>query len=267
MTNSVLKGSILFLSLALLIGCGSAKINEDVSFVHREPLGEKIVPISKIAKILVFTKTNGYRHKSIEKGVAALKELGKNNRFQITQTEDSLSFSPANLKKYKMIIFLSTTGDVLGERQQRALEGYIKGGGSFMGIHAAADTEYEWPWYGKLVGAYFKSHPNNPNVREATIDVVMKNHRSTAHLPERWVRVDEWYNYKNINPELTVLMKLDETSYEGGENGDDHPIAWYHSYDGGNAFYTGGGHTEESFDEPEFREHLVGAIFYCLKRY
>ncbi|MBT8184438.1 MAG: ThuA domain-containing protein, partial [Eudoraea sp.] len=97
-------------------------------------------------QVLVFTATNGYRHKSIEKGVATIKELGKENGFQVVQTEDSLLFTSENLKKYKVVVFLSTTQNVLGQEQEEAFKGYINGGGSFMGIHAAADTEYEWPW-------------------------------------------------------------------------------------------------------------------------
>ncbi len=218
------------------------------------------------AQILVFTKTMGYRHKSIEKGVKTLKNLGKTNDFEITQTEDSLQFNDENLKQYQLVIFLSTTMDVLGAEGEKALEKFINGGGSFMGIHAAADTEYDWPWYGKLVGAYFESHPNDPNVREAQMNVVDKNHPSTSHLSDTWIRTDEWYNYKNINPDLKVLIFLDETSYEGGTNDDFHPIAWYHELDGGRAFYTGGGHTKESFDEPAFQKHILGGIDYCLGR-
>ncbi|WP_276389154.1 ThuA domain-containing protein [Eudoraea chungangensis] len=218
------------------------------------------------AQILVYTKTLGYRHKSIEKGVKTLKELGKKNNFQITQTEDSLQFNLKNLEKYQLVIFLSTTMDVLGAEQEKAFTDYIRGGGSFMGIHAAADTEYEWPWYGKLVGAYFESHPNDPNVREASMNMVDKNHASTKHLDDIWTRSDEWYNYKNINPDLKVLIFLDESTYEGGTNDDFHPIAWYHEFEGGRSFYTGGGHTKESFDEPAFQKHLLGGINYCLGR-
>ena len=214
-------------------------------------------------QVLVFTATNGYRHKSIEKGVATIKELGKENDFQVVQTEDSLYFTSENLKKYKLVVFLSTTQDVLGQEQETAFEGYINGGGSYLGIHAAADTEYEWPWYGKLVGAYFKSHPKQ---QKAKIDVVDRNHGATSHLDETWMHFDEWYNYKNINPAIKVIMKLDESSYTGGENGADHPIAWYHEFDGGRAFYTGLGHTNESYDDPAFRKHLLGGINYCLGR-
>src|SRR5699024_6462022 len=145
------------------------------------------------------------------------------------------------------IIFLSTTGDVLDLHQQAAFERYIQAGGGYVGVHSATDTEYEWPWYNKLAGAYFMNHPNPPNVRKATIQITDSTHLSMQGLPERWERTDEWYNYKSIYPDIKVLAKLDETTYEGGENGDNHPIAWYHEFDGGKAFYTGGGHTDESF--------------------
>ncbi|NAY91531.1 ThuA domain-containing protein [Muricauda sp. JGD-17] len=216
--------------------------------------------------VMVFTKTAGYRHTSIEKGVRTLRELGRANGFVALQTESGEDFNDSNLKNYKLVVFLSTTMDVLEEEQQRAFEKYIKNGGSYLGIHAAADTEYDWTWYGKLVGGYFESHPNDPNVLDARIDVLRKDHSSTSHLNDTWSRSDEWYNYKNLNPNVTVLLNLDEKSYSGGTNGANHPIAWYHEFDGGRAYYTGGGHTEATFDEPAFRKHLLGAIQWCLKR-
>tara|TARA_R110002012_G_scaffold66614_1_gene174015 strand:- start:106753 stop:107508 length:756 start_codon:yes stop_codon:yes gene_type:complete len=216
--------------------------------------------------ILIFTKTEGWRHKSIEKGVQTLRELGRQNGFIALQTESGGDFTSQNLQNYKLVVFLNTTLDVLNDAQQRAFESYIKEGGAFLGVHAAADTEYDWPWYGKLVGGYFDSHPSDPNVRDATIDVVSKAHPSTEHLPDSWSRTDEWYNYKNLSADTTILLNLDESSYEGGTNGSNHPIAWYHEFDGGRAFYTGGGHTEDSYDEPMFRQHLLGAIEWCLKR-
>ena len=153
---------------------------------------------------------------------------------------------------------------MLNADQQVQFERYIQAGGGYVGIHAAADTEYDWPWYNRLVGAYFLSHPNNSNVRKATIEVLDSTHISTTGLPKRWERTDEWYNYKNIQSDLKVLANLDEETYEGGENGDNHPIAWYHEFDGGRAFYTGGGHTDESFSEPLFLKHLLGGIKYAV---
>ncbi len=217
-------------------------------------------------KVLVFTKTMGWRHQSIESGVHALRQLGKKGDFNLVQTEDALVFQLDNLKQYDLVIFLSTTQDVLNSEQEKAFEAYIGQGGAYMGIHAACDTEYSWPWYGKLAGAYFNGHPNNPNVREATIQVVDNKHASTKHLSQDWVRTDEWYNYKDLNPTIQVVLNLDENTYEGGTNGASHPIAWYHEFEGGRSFYTGGGHTIESFSEPAFLEHLLGGINYCLKK-
>lgn len=233
-----------------------------------EEKGEEETPIQnqETASVLVFTKTAGFRHQSIEKGVAALRNLGAENNFDITHTEEATVFSSAGLQEFDLVVFLSTTRNILEPDQESAFTTYINQGGSFMGIHAATDTEYSWPWYGKLVGAYFDSHPNNPNVREAEMEVVVKTHPATAHLEDRWLRNDEWYNFKSINPDIQVLLNLDETSYEGGTNGENHPIAWYHEFDGGRSFYTGGGHTEASFDEEDFQKHLLGGIEYCLGR-
>lgn len=214
-------------------------------------------------KILVFTKTSGFRHESIEVGVKTIEDLGKLNNFEVTQTEDAGLFSTENLKQYQLVIFLSTTGDVLDNNQQVAFETYIRNGGSFMGVHSATDTEYDWAWYGKLVGAYFLNHPNQTT---ATITRVDSTHPSTKHLSAQWVRYDEWYNFKSINQDINVLLNLEESTYVGGENGAYHPIAWYHEYDGGRSFYTAMGHTNESYAEPEFKQHLLGGILYGLKR-
>jgi type 1 glutamine amidotransferase len=214
-------------------------------------------------KVLVFTKTVGYRHESIEKGVTTLGELGEDNSFSIAHTENSADFNPENLRNYSLVIFLSTTMDVLNSAQEKAFESYIRQGGNFMGIHAATDTEYDWPWYGKLVGGYFKSHPEQ---QQAVIRVRDRIHPSTKHLGTSWSHFDEWYNFKNMNNRVNVLLELDESSYTGGENGDHHPIAWYHEYEGGRSFYTGLGHTEEAYDDLNFRKHLTGGILYCLGR-
>ncbi|WP_413451054.1 ThuA domain-containing protein [Georgenia phoenicis] len=210
---------------------------------------------------LVFTKTAGFRHGSIEEGVAAIQQLGEENNFSVDHTEDAADFTEENLADYDVVVWLSTTGDVLNDEQQAAFEQYIQNGGGYAGIHAASDTEYDWPWYGELVGAYFASHP--PGTPNADVAVVDQVHPSTEHLPLTWNRTDEWYNYQESpRGEVHVLATLDETTYEPGNNamGSDHPIAWCHDYDGGRSWYTGGGHTEESFTEPAFVEHILGGI-------
>lgn len=212
-------------------------------------------------KVLVFTKTKGFYHQSIPAGKAALQQLGKENNFSVDTTANAAFFTEESLKPYSAIIFLNTTMDVLDTDQQAAFQKYIQGGGGFVGIHAATDTEYNWPWYNQLVGAYFTSHPKQ---QKATIQVVDKSHPSTSFLPQKWERFDEWYNFKNVQPHIKILAKLDETTYEGGKMGDNHPIAWYHEFDGGRSFYTGLGHTDESYKEPFFLQHLLGGIRYAM---
>lgn len=216
-------------------------------------------------RALVFTKTAGYRHGSIADGVQAIKELGAKHGFAVDHTEDASLFTAGNLTKYRVAIWLNTTGDVLNDDQQRAFRGFVETGGGFVGIHAAADTEYDWPWYGDLVGAWFASHPR---IQEADVMVEDRTHPSTRHLPDQpWTRTDEWYDYKAVpNPLVTILARLDTSTYEGHKMGTNHPIAWHHSRFGGRAFYTGGGHTSEAYKEPSFRQHLAGAILWAAGR-
>jgi cytochrome c len=215
----------------------------------------------KEKRILVFSKTAGFRHESIKDGKLALLKLGKDNGLKVDTTESTTYFTDDSLKNYSAVIFLNTTGDILDPQQQIAFERYIQAGGGFVGIHAATDTEYEWPWYVKLVGASFQGHPKN---QQATIHVLDKKHPSTKDLPNDWVRLDEWYNFKSFNKEVKVLATLDEKTYEGGNMGDFHPLIWYQSYDGGRAFYTECGHTKESYTEPLMLGHLLGGIQYAI---
>ena len=176
-------------------------------------------------KILVYSKTAGYRHSVIPNGKKAIEKLGKENGFGVDVTEDSSVFNEDNLKKYAAVVFLNTTGNVLNNQQEAAFERFIQAGGGFVGVHSATDTEYDWIWYSKLVGGQFDSHPKQQN---AKLNVVDKSHPSTKHLPDVWERFDEWYNFKNLNKDVHVLIKIDEKSYEGGKLGDDHPMAWYY---------------------------------------
>ncbi|WP_207533316.1 ThuA domain-containing protein [Desertivirga arenae] len=219
--------------------------------------------LKKPARVLVFSKTAGFRHKSITAGKAAIMKLAKENNFIADTTESGELFTSKNLKKYSAIIFLSPTGeDLLNESQKEAFKQYIHKGGGFVGIHAATDCFYKWPWYGQLVGAYFTQHPK---VQQASLQIVNRNHSATEGLPNPWSHKDEWYNFKDISSGIKVLINLDEKSYEGGKNGAEHPIAWYQDFEGGRVFYTGLGHTEESYTELEFLKHLLGGIKYAAK--
>ena len=213
-------------------------------------------------EVLVFHKTEGWHHESIPTGIKAVEELGEENSFRVTETDDAGAFTEENLQNFDLVLFLNTSGNVLDEHQQKAFKNYMETGGNFFGIHAAADTEFEWEWYGELVGAYFVDHPA---IQEATVKVIAPIHPTVAHLPTTWKRTDEWYNYRNINPAMEVLLLLDEESYEGGKNEGFHPIAWYRELKGGGrTVYTGGGHTEESYSEVNFREHLLQCILFAM---
>ncbi|KAA0216325.1 MAG: ThuA domain-containing protein [Leptolyngbya sp. PLA3] len=214
-------------------------------------------------RVLVFSKTAGFRHSSIPDGVKSIQAMGRTHGFDVHATEDAAYFNDAMLPNYDAVIFLSTTGDVLDGEQQDAFERYIQSGGGYVGVHAASDTEYEWPWYGKLVGAYFLGHPA---IQDATIRVLDREHISTNMLPGEWPRRDEWYNFRAKPGHVHVLADLDETTYQGGTMNNDHPIAWCHEFDGGRGFYTAGGHTEESFAEDLFLRHLAGGIYWASGR-
>lgn len=216
---------------------------------------------SEKPKILVFSKTSGFHHESVSSGNAALMQLGAENDFLVDTTTDASDFREEKLNEYAAVVFLNTTGNVLNHFQEAEFERYIQAGGGFVGVHSASDTEYQWGWYGRMVGGYFNGHPAT---QEADLLIVEQEHPATQHLPERWTRTDEWYNFKDFNEEVKVLIKLDEDSYEGGTHKEDHPIAWYHAYDGGRAFYTGLGHTNESYQEPLFLQHLLAGIWYAI---
>ncbi len=215
----------------------------------------------KQTKLLVFSKTAGFRHESIAAGKKALMKIGETENYVVDTTEDAERFTEDNLKNYAAVIFLNTTGDVLNFSQQNAFERYIQAGGGFVGIHSATDTEYDWPWYGKLVGAYFEGHPAT---QKAKIEVVDKTHPSTEFLDKFWERTDEWYNFKSLNPDVKVLAKIDEKSYTGGTHKGNHPMVWYHDYDGGRAFYTEFGHTPESYADEKYIKHVIGGIKYAI---
>lgn len=218
-------------------------------------------PEGKEPKVFVYYKTAGFKHESIPAGLAALEKICSNNGLTFFSSPDSSHFNTGTLTKYATVIFLNTTGNVLNNTQQEALMAYIRAGGGFLGIHSAADTEADWPWYVAMLGASFDSHPA---IQDARIIVSDKNFIASRMLPAEWRRKDEWYNFREISDKIRVLASLDESSYEGGKNGPGHPIAWYQEFEGGRVFYTGGGHTVESYSEPLFLQHLEGGLKYCL---
>lgn len=238
----------IFLSAWLLLSCsGSTETSHELDSVTN--------------KILVFSATKGYRHSSIPEGIDALRKLGSSNAFAVEATENPEVFTKKNLVKYKAIVFLNTTGSFFNESQKLAFQNYIRQGGGFLGIHSAADTFYDWAWYGQLVGGYFKSHPE---VQMATLHILDTSHTSTKSLPATWQKRDEWYNFKSLSNKTSVVISIDESTYRGGENGEHHPISWYHQFEGGRSFYTALGHTKESYTDERFLKHIIGALNWVM---
>ena len=213
--------------------------------------------------VLVFSKTTGFRHDSIPNAIAAIKKLGTEHDFKVDATEDATVFNDENLKKYDLICFASTTGTILDANQKKAMERFVESGKGWMGIHSASDTEYDWPWYADLVGAYFKSHP--PGGQRVHVKIENRGNPSTNGLPNLWIRPDEWYDWQaNPRSKVQVLASIDE-SYYRPENPQDHPIAWCHWKGKGRAWYTEMGHFKEAYSEPIYVSHLYGGLMWAAQ--
>lgn len=212
--------------------------------------------------VLIFSKTQGYRHESIPVGVAAVSRIARAYGLPVETTEDASRFCPQVLGQTQVVVWVSTIGPVLGAQERQAFEQFVRRGGAYVGVHAASACEEDWDWYGELVGARFRQHPD---VQAARIIVEDRAHPATRHLGETWLRSDEWYDFdRNPRGQVRVLLSVDEASYRGGEMGADHPIAWCHEHLGGRAFYTGLGHAPEHYEDPAFLAHLDGGLAWAL---
>ena len=238
-------------------------------------LSFNVVIANEKINILLFSKVaeGGFVHQSIPKGIDLIKTISEFQGWDIDVAYDSDAFTTSNLQKYDVVIFMNTAGDILDQNQQSAFKGYINSGGGFVGTHAASTTEYNWPWYGQLVGAYFDRHP--PGVNMAKVTIENYNHPANKYILEPGMMdgdeyvlgtiPEEWYEFQT-NPRdvegMTILLNVDERTYEGAQMGPDHPIAWAHEFDGGRAFYTTLGHDapDSHFDHPFMVSHLVSGI-------
>ena len=215
-------------------------------------------------RVLVFSRTTGYRHASIPAAARSIRELGLEAGFAVEHTEDPARFTDANLSRFAAVVFLSNTQKVLDSTGRAAFQRFVRGGGGYVGIHASSNAELDWPWYGELVGARFLQHPK---VQTGSVLVADATHPSTRCLPSKWVRPDEWYNFKSQPAAGShVLLTVDEKSYEGGTMGPVHPLSWYREVEGGRAWYTALGHFDEHYTDPVYRSHILGGILWALER-
>ena len=221
-------------------------------------------------KALVVTTTKGWHHESLHAGWIALKEMGVRNFFDVVLWENPGGFTDDYLKQFQVVIFLNTTGDIFNEDQQKVMERFIQSGKGYVGIHSASDTEYDWPWYTKLVGRMFKIHPA---VQSAKMKILDNSFPGLQGFADGRIWTEEWYDFQpETTTGLNYILGVDETTYnpkvQWGNNKSDgmgavHPLAWYHNYDGGRAFYTALGHLPTNFDDPAFRNHLYAGILWA----
>lgn len=246
------------------VSATAAGSNEVSGDAGRAPPIAPDQPRPRLRNVLVFTRTTGFRHDSIDAGIEALQRLGQENGFTVQNTENPADFNDQLLARYEVVVWLNTDSEVLNDDARRAFERYIRAGGGWVGVHAAAASEYEWPWYGQLLGAYFSGHPP---VQPARVQVEISEHPSTAHLSPSFSTEDEWYSFRtNPRSRVRVLMTLDESSYGVGNLAmGDHPIAWYHEFDGGRAWYTALGHPREAYSTAAFTRHLLGGLRWAAR--
>jgi len=212
-------------------------------------------------RVLVYVKVTGYAHASIPDGIKAVEKIAAENNFIADTTSKNTDFTEDNLKRYAAIVFISTNANTLDTAQRIEFERYIEAGGGFMGIHGASTGGKGWPWYVKLVGAQFVSHPEP---KEGVLHVENADNESTRQYPDHMTWKDEWYNFTNIQSGLNLLLFVDEDSYVGGINGRKHPIAWYHDFDGGRSFYTALGHFSYHYTDVLFVKHIEGGLKYAM---
>jgi len=249
-----MKINILYCILALYISYGCQ---------GQASLENLYVDPSNTQTVLVLTATEGYVHKeAIPAGKELLIRLGKENGFNVLHARQSAALESVDFSSLDAMVFLCTTLDIFNSQQEALVKNYIQNGGGYVGIHAAADTEYDWPWYGQLVGAYFESHPEG--TPRATLTTLETDTQFTNHLPASWSIDDEWYNYTFQNEALIPLLNLEESSYVGGTNGNTHPITWYHDFDGGRSFYIGLGHKRTTYEDPRFIQLLQKGLVYAM---
>jgi uncharacterized protein len=226
-------------------------------------------PVSSGA-ILVYSGTTGYRHDSIPDGIRAVTAIASRRGLSVVASEDPAVFSADNLKRFRAIVLLSCTTDpknpasewLVGPRRD-ALQQFVRSGGGVLAIHAAADSHYNWPWYGRMIGGHFARHPQGTPRGDVT--VVAPADPAVRGLPRTISRVDEWYYFDDYDPISKVLVTLDPASI-GEKDTNPNPIAWTRQINEGRVFYTAMGHTKESYSEPFFLQHVANGLDWVLRR-
>jgi hypothetical protein len=223
-------------------------------------------------RMLVVSQTAGFRHGSIPVGRETLKQLGTETGLWETEFAESASevtsaFTAENLKRFDVIVFLNTTGELaIDDVGKAAFLAWLRGGKAFVGMHAATDTFYKWPEFGKLIGGYFDGHPWHQKV---TVKVERTDHPATRHLGSSFEITDEIYQFREWSREgKEVLLSIDNASVDvnRGKRADkDYAVAWTRQEGEGRVFYTSLGHRNEVWRDPRYQQHLVGGIAWAMR--
>jgi uncharacterized protein len=226
--------------------------------------------------VLVFSKTNGFRHdEAIPAANSMFRQIARERKWGFFQTENGATFDPAILGRFDAVIFNNVSGDIFTAEQRSSLRSFVEAGGGFVGIHGAGgDPSYDWKWYAEdLIGAQFSGHPMNPQFQKAVVRVEDNSHPATKDVPLKWVRTDEWYSFVS-SPRKTgyhILASLDEATYSpkglfGGDlrMGEDHPVMWWHCVGKGKVLYSALGHRAEAYAERLYRSALANAVEWAL---
>lgn len=227
--------------------------------------------------ILVFSKTNGFRHaEAIPAANAMFRELAGRSGWGYFQTENGATFNPQMLSRFDAVIFNNVSGDVFTPQQRNAFRNWLENGGGFVGIHAAGDDSHKaWSWYqDDVIGARFTAHTMKPQFQKATVHVEDRAHPATRGLPASWQRTEEWYSFEKSprSRGYGVLVSVDEKTYnpEGMMGKDlrmgDHPMVWWHCEGKGRVLYSAFGHRAEAYAEPEYKALLENATAWALRK-
>jgi uncharacterized protein len=227
--------------------------------------------------ILIFSKTNGFRHEAaITAGNAFFASIAQKNGWGYFQTENGATFSPEILAQFDAVVFNNASGDVFTLSQKQAFKNFVEQGGGYIGIHAAGDSSHSWAWHvNALIGAKFTGHPMRPQFQEARLQIEDPTHSATLGLPASFLRTDEWYSFAT-SPRAAgfhILVTVDEASYTPvgifGKNlamGKDHPIVWWNCAGKGRILYSAMGHTGETFAEQHIQTMLRGSLKWVLRQ-
>lgn len=232
------------------------------------------LPAGLNSGVLVFSKTNSFRHKEgIAGGLEAFAQIAEQMQFEMFATENGAVFNPQDLARFDVVVFLNATGDMLNEAQETAFKDWLEAGGGWLGIHAAGDGSHAgWTWYVEnLLGAEFTAHILGPQFQTATLVTEQIEHPANAELPASWDALEEWYSWKESPRQrgFQVLATVDENTYSPVQNlfGNsrdlrmgDHPITWTNCVGAGRTFYTALGHTREAFAHHFFQVKLSNAL-------